>query len=391
VIKIDKFRFIDQKLEQRRQIHQLRSLSAFDPEDAVYGMRSDRRLLNFSSNDYLGLSKHSALIEAAQIYTERYGASSTASRLVTGTYSIHQQLEEQLAVACGREAALLFNSGFQANVTILPTLLNRSALVLGDRLIHNSLIQGILASGARLMRYRHNDLNHLEALLIQASSKSYSRTLIVSETVFSMDGDRSDVDALIQLAETYNAILYLDDAHAFGVMGNHGMGLAACRTEVDLAIGTFGKAIGVFGAFIICSQKVKDYLINYCPGFIYTTALPPAVIGAVVAALNLLPKLEDERQYLSQQSDNLRVQLQQLNHRIGNSNSHIIPLILGDAEKTLNLSNWLEDWGILATAIRPPTVELGMARLRFALSSRHTPEQLEYLVEAIGAWHESTD
>ncbi|NJN88798.1 MAG: 8-amino-7-oxononanoate synthase [Leptolyngbyaceae cyanobacterium SL_7_1] len=382
---------MDQLLEQRQQTHQLRSLHLFDPEDAVYGVRGDRRLLNFSANDYLGLSKHPALIEAAQTYAQRYGAGSTASRLVTGTYSIHHQLEEQLAIACGREAALLFNSGFQANATILPALLDRSALVLGDRLIHNSLIQGILASGARLMRYRHNDLNHLEALLIKASSKSYSRILIVSETVFSMDGDRSDVDALIQLAETHNAILYLDDAHAFGVMGKGGMGLAACRTDVDMAIGTFGKAIGVFGAFITCSQKVKDYLINYCPGFIYTTALPPAVIGAVVAALTLLPKLEDRRHYLSQQADNLRVQLQHLNYTIGNSSSHIIPLILGDAEKTLDLSNWLEERGILATAIRPPTVEAGMARLRFALSSQHTPEQLEYLVKTIGAWHESTD
>lgn len=390
MINTNKFFFIDQILEQRHQAHQLRAIYSFDPQTAVIGWQGDRTLINFSSNDYLGLSKHPALIQAAQDYTQRYGAGSAASRLVTGTYPIHQQLENQLAIACRREATLLFNSGFQANSTILPTLIDRSTLVVCDRLVHNSLLHGILASRARFIRYRHHDLNHLQDVLIKATRQSYQRVLIVSETVFSMDGDCSDLDALVELAQTYNAILYLDDAHAVGVMGQGGMGLAAGNAGVDIVVGTFGKAFGTFGAFITCSQKVRDYLINCCPGFIYTTALPPAVIGAIAAALELIPTLETERQRLSQHADYLRVQLQQLGYNTGNSSSHIVPLILGREDRALSLAQWLLDCGILATAIRPPTVAPGTARLRFALSSQHTLEQIDYLIKAIYTWHDSS-
>lgn len=388
MIEANKFLFIEQALEQRNRDQQLRKIHPFEPKNAVQGVRGDRQLINFSSNDYLGLSKHPALIQMAQDYTQKYGTGATASRLVTGTYRIHQYLEQQLANACGYEAALLFNSGFQANATILPTLLDSSALVLCDRLVHNSLLHGIRASRARFMRYRHNDLNHLESLLVKGSHKSYSRMMIVSETVFSMDGDRSDIDALIQLAQSHNAILYLDDAHAFGVIGKAGMGLAAHRAGVDVVINTFGKAFGTFGAFVACTQQLRDYLVNYCPGFIYTTSLPPAVIGAITAALDLVPTLESERQYLNQQATNLRRQLQRLNLNTGDSNSQIIPLILGSEEQTLNLSQWLESQGILAVAIRPPTVAPGTARLRFALSSQHTLEHLNKLIKLIGEWHE---
>ncbi|MDX2216788.1 MAG: 8-amino-7-oxononanoate synthase [Oculatellaceae cyanobacterium bins.114] len=386
----NKFDFVEQKLQQRRQAHQFRVIAAFDPDDAVYGIRGDRCFLNFSSNDYLGLSKHPRLIEAAQRYTQHYGAGATASRLVTGTYTIHQQLEEQLAIACGYEATLLFSSGFQANSTVLPALLDASALVLCDRLVHNSLIQGILASRARFMRYRHGDLNHLKSLLIKATQQSYSRVMIVSETIFSMDGDRSDVTALTQLAQDYNAILYLDDAHALGVMGKQGMGLAAHQPGIDLMVGTFGKAFGAFGAFIACSHKIRDYLVNYCPGFIYTTALPPAVIGAITAALELIPTLDAERLHLHQQAEYLRGQLRQLSCNPGNSSSHIVPLLLGDEEQTLHLSQWLEQRGMLAIAIRPPTVEPGSARLRIALSSQHTTNHVDTLIHAIGECYESS-
>ncbi|WP_199336729.1 8-amino-7-oxononanoate synthase [Oscillatoria sp. FACHB-1407] len=386
----NKFEFVEQKLQQRREAHQFRVVAAFDPDSSVQGTRGDRSFLNFSSNDYLGLSKHPHLIETAQRYTQRYGTGATASRLVTGTYPIHQQLEHQLAIACGYEATLLFSSGFQANSTVLPALLDASALVLCDRLVHNSLIQGILASHARFMRYRHNDLTHLKSLLEKAARQSYSRIMIVSETVFSMDGDRSDVTALVQLAQDYNAILYLDDAHALGVMGKQGMGLAAHQPGIDIVVGTFGKAFGAFGAFVACSQKLRDYLVNYCPGFIYTTALPPAVVGAIAAALELVPTLGAERQHLNHLADHLRQQLSQLNYDPGNSSSQIVPVMVGDEAKTLRLSQWLEQRGMLAIAIRPPTVEPGTARLRVALSSQHTVAQVDALIHAIGEWHESS-
>ena len=377
----DKFAFVDRALAERTETQQLRSLQPITPDDAVQVIKQGRRLLNFSSNDYLGLSKHPALIQAAQDYTVRYGTGATASRLVTGTYEIHQQLEEKLAIACGREAVLLFNSGFQANFSILASLLDQGSLVLCDRLVHNSLLQGALASRARLIRYPHNDLDRLEAILQKANQQSYDRVVIVTETVFSMDGDRSDVDALVGLAQRYNAILYLDDAHAIGVLGKDGMGLAAYRPEVDLVVGTFGKAFGAFGAFVACSAKLRSYLINCCPGFIYTTALPPAVIGAIDAALTLIPTLEADRLYLADLSDKLRSRL-----KASVSNSQIVPLLLGDEAKTLQLSQWLEACGILAVTIRPPTVAVGTSRIRFALSSQHQPAHLDHLMDAIEQW-----
>ncbi|MGG6294677.1 8-amino-7-oxononanoate synthase [Leptolyngbya sp. AN02str] len=386
-VKTNKFGFVEEALAQRRRDHLLRAAVPFAPEDAVRGWRGDRPLVNFSSNDYLGLSKHPRVIAAAQEMTMRYGTSASASRLITGTLPIHQELEERLAAACGQEAALLFNSGFQANATILPALLDASSVVLCDRLVHNSMVQGMLASGARLMRYQHNDLEHLERLLDKAAGQGYSRMLIASETVFSMDGDRSDVSALVQLTQTYNAILYLDDAHALGVLGKNGVGLAAHQPGVDLVIGTFGKAFGAFGAFVACSRAVRDYLVNCCPGFIYTTALPPGVIGAISAALELVPSLDAERQRLHFQAEQLRQHIRQLGYDTRGSSSQIVPLVVGDEAQALHLSHWLETQGLLASAIRPPTVPRGTARLRFALSSQHTGEQLQALMQAIEEWH----
>jgi 8-amino-7-oxononanoate synthase len=381
-----KLAFIAAALNDRAQHQRVRSFSPLTPEDAVYVSKHGQSLLNFSSNDYLGLSKHPALIEAAQTYAHQYGTGATASRLVVGTYDIHHQLESHFAAACGQEAALLFSSGFQANSTILPVLLDRQSLVLCDRLVHSSLIQGILSSRARFSRYRHNDMNHLETLLKKATNQSHQRILIATETLFSMDGDRSDVTALVQLARQYNAILYLDDAHALGVYGKHGMGLAAHHEGIDIVVGTFGKAFGSFGAVITCSQAMRDYLINVCPGLIYTTALPPSIIGAIAAALDLIPTLDAERTNLYQMADGLRQQVQQLGYDTGLSDSHIIPIIVGSDDQALRLSHWLETRGMLATAIRPPTVAAGTARIRVSLSSCHTVAHVKQLVDHIQTW-----
>lgn len=386
-----KFDFIETALAKREQNQRLRELRPVQPVDAVLVERQGQTLLNFSANDYLGLSKHPAVIAAAQNYAAQYGAGATASRLVVGTYEIHLALEEKLAQACGRETALLFNSGFQANLTILPALLDRQSLVLCDRLVHSSLLQGSLASGAQFERYKHNDLDDLATRLKAAALKNYSRILLVTETVFSMDGDRSDVSALTKLAEQYNAILYLDDAHALGVLGLNGMGLAAGFAGVDLVIGTFGKAFGAFGAFVGCSQQLRDYLVNCCSGFIYTTALPPAVIGAIDAALTLMPTLEPERNLLMQQATQLRSQLQEMGYDTGASTTQIVPMILGAEAKTLSLSSWLEQQGILATAIRPPTVAPGTSRIRLALSSCHTEAHLDSLLKAVHSWPNSLE
>jgi 8-amino-7-oxononanoate synthase len=378
--------FIDRTLSKRQQHQQLRSLQNLTPIDAITVAKQGKSFLNFSSNDYLGLAKHPDLIAAAQTYAQTYGVGATASRLISGTYDIHQALEQQLARACGREAALLFNTGFQANATILSTLLDRQSLVLADRAIHNSLIQGILASKAKLIRFHHNDLNHLETLLTHQSQANPSRIVIVSETVFSMDGDVADVEHLIALKNQYQTLLYLDDAHGVGVLGPQGMGLAAFRPEIDIVVGTFGKALGSFGAFVTCSAKMRTYLLNTCPGFIYTTALPPPIIGAITAALQLMPHLEPARQTLQHQGENLRQQLLTLNYQTGASASHIIPIILGPESHALNLAQWLETQGILVSAIRPPTVAPGSARIRLALSAQHQVHHYQALIDAIGQW-----
>lgn len=388
-----KFEFIDQVLDQRQRQHQRRVLRSWDPLAPGWVQCQGRSFLNFSSNDYLGLSQHPYLVEMAQEYTQRYGTGATASRLVTGNYSIHQTLEDQMADFLGREAALLFSSGFQANSTLIPTLVDRHSLVLADRLIHHSLLQGILLSQAQLVRYRHNDYQHLEALLKQHQPKPYNRRLIVSESLFSMDGDFCNLAALVGLSQAHDTWLYLDEAHALGVWGPEGRGLAWNQPGVDVVVGTFGKAFGSFGAVAAASQRLKDYWLNGCGGVIYTTALPPGVVGSVTAALALMPSLGDDRDRLIHHSQQLHQDLMQLGFLTGVASahksphsSHILPILLGDPKPALALAQYLETAGILALAIRAPTVPRGSDRLRLALSSAHRPEDYQRLMDALRQW-----
>ncbi|MEL4894841.1 8-amino-7-oxononanoate synthase [Crocosphaera sp. Alani8] len=380
--------FIAKELQEREKNNNLRQLNSIHPQDAVTIIKNGKTLINFSSNDYLGLSKHPDLILASQNYTQQYGVGSTASRLVTGTYDIHRKLEEKLAKICGKESALLLNTGFQANMTILPSLVDQKSLVLCDRLVHNSILQGIFLSNARWKRYQHNDLRHLERLLKKAVLQGYNRILIVTETVFSMEGDCSDVDSLIQLSQQYNTLLYLDDAHALGIMGEKGMGLTAHKSGIDISLGTFGKAFGSFGAFITTSKLIRDYLINCCPGFIYTTALPPSVIGSIDAAIEMIPSLDQERKYLLEQVNYVQNKLKNLGYQVLGSTSPIIPVVIGKEEKAVKLSNFLEENGIFVTAIRPPTVPKNTSRLRLVLSSKHQQEHINYLINLLQNYHE---
>ena len=354
--------------------------------NAPFVRLNNRKLINFCSNDYLGLSTHPEVIERSVSYTQKYGAGSGASRLVSGTLTIHEQLEEKLADSFGVEAVLLFNSGFQANISLLPALADRNSLILADRKSHNSLLQGALLSNAELKRFWHNDYDHLEDLLRKSNKKDYNRIWIVSETVFSMDGDQSDIDKLIQLANQYGALLYSDDAHALGVLGPKGLGLNYQKEGITLGLGTFGKAFGSFGAFIGCSKTMKEYLINFCSGFIYTTALPPGVIGAVDAALGLIPRMETERTTLLENVQYLKASLSNLGYNPGASESQIIPVVIGSEKETVDLSNYLETKGFWASAIRPPTVEKGASRIRLTLTAKHTRSQIDDLISAFTEW-----
>jgi len=357
-------------------------------------MVDGRELVNVSSNDYLGLSRHPQLIERAALWGERWGAGSGASRLVSGNLEPFARVEQKLARGKGTESALLFASGYQANASILPALLDvrvhgAQPLVFADRLNHASLHAGCNAAGVRQIRYRHNDMGHLEELLaakIPGGERAAENVpvFILSETVFSMDGDRAHIGALGELASRFNAFLYLDEAHATGVLGKDGFGMSADHPgAANLVMGTFGKALGGFGAYCACSGALRDYLVNRCGGVVYSTALPPTVLGTMDAALDLIPTMEEARARLLRKADELRERWRGAGLDCGASTTQIVPLIMGDDEAALALSRALEEEGFLAVAIRPPTVPEGTSRLRIALSAAHGEDDLARLAETV--------
>ena len=366
----------------------VRHLRAVSPADAGRVTIAGRDYINFSSNDYLGLSRHPALIARSQEWAGLWGAGAGASRLVTGSLEPYALVEAKIARLKGTEAALILASGWQANASALPALFHRDtlgtqALVFTDRLNHASLHQGCMAAGIRQIRFRHNDLNHLESLLKSQADVS-GRRFIVTESVFSMDGDCSDVRGLADLAERYDAFLYLDEAHATGVLGPHGGGLSGLAPgRVDAIMGTFSKALGSFGAYIAGSRALCEHLVNHASGFIFATALPPAVLGAMDAALDLIPTLDVERARLTRHGDRLRAHLAGLGIDTCGSSTQIVPAVIGEAAETVRVSEQLQESGILGVAIRPPTVPSGSSRIRFALSSAHDDSDIDALLAAM--------
>ena len=381
-----------QQLAALDAVHRRRRLR---PVSWVGGQLRDangRALIDVSSNDYLGLSQHPLVKARAAEWAERHGAGAPASRLVTGTREITLAVEEKLAAFKRCEAALLFSSGFQANATVIPALAKvpggtQSAgagdtAIFSDELNHASIVHGCRAARSNAQVFRHNDLEHLDHLLRGHAGES-GRKLILTESVFSMDGDRADLAGLVRLAERYDATLYVDEAHASGVLGPGGRGLAAECGGADIVMGTLGKAFGAFGAYIAGSRALIDWLVNSCPGFIYTTALPPAVLGAVDAALDLVPGMGQERTKLAQNSQRLREALALRGYDTLKSSTQIVPAVIGSEADALAAARRLEDAGILAVAIRPPTVAAGTSRLRFALGSHLDDETMTRLLAAV--------
>ncbi|MGM0588922.1 MAG: aminotransferase class I/II-fold pyridoxal phosphate-dependent enzyme [Bacteroidota bacterium] len=365
-----------QALDQRQDSDRLRDLEAMDrvaPSN------------NFCSNDYLGLAQHPALKERAQAFIQQWGNGATASRLVSGTLPPHQQVEQKLADFTHRERALLFNSGYQANSTLIPALCDRHTLLLVDKRAHHSLLFGALASRGRMIRFRHNDVSHLKALL-EKRAGSAQRIMIITESVFSMDGDRAPLEEIAEVADNYEVLLYVDDAHAIGILGPEGRGLASQVDRIDLLIGTFGKAFGSSGAFVAGDGVLIDYLVNFCSGFIYTTGMSPAILGAVDAALETIPGMKDERERVSRLADQLREKFQKLNLDSDRSDSQIVPAIVGEDTKALELAGYLEKQGIICSAIRPPTVPEHTARLRFTLTALHEEADLTQLINLLKAY-----
>lgn len=359
----------------------------FIPESSVHVIYNNTRLINFSSNDYLGLAKHPQLITRSQEFVKQFGTGSTSSRLVVGNLSLYENLEQQLAKALNKPAALILGTGYQTNSSVLEALLDKTVLgqeplVFCDKLVHASMLANTRYL-SRLQRFRHNDLDHLEALLKKYPSPEQTK-FILAESVYSMEGDQADLAGLVSLAKKYQAFLYIDDAHAVGIYGQNGWGKTqAYANDIDMVMGTWSKALGSFGGYIACSNTMRHYLINKCKGLIYSTGLSPAILGAITAAMEIIPTLHNERRQLLANADKLRSFFVRNGFDCGTSNTHIVPWIIGEARKTRLASDLLEKHGILGTTIRPPTVPEGKCRIRFCLSSAHTDEDLSCLMSAI--------
>ncbi len=375
---------IEKFLQKREQDNLLRTLkpAAFRRDGLRYS--KGREFIDFSSNDYLGLCTHPELKKALKETVDVLGVGSSASRLLSGDLDIYHELEAEVARFKGKEKSLVFNSGYQANAGIISAFCRRGDAIFSDKLNHASIIDGIILSGAKCFRFSHNDPGHLKQLLKKERAK-FKEALIITETVFSMDGDRPLLKELVGLAKSYNCKLMADEAHATGIFGKNGAGVVeeeALAGEVDLIMGTFSKALGSFGAYLASTSETVEYLINACRSFIYSTALPPSIIAANLVSLKLVKDESYRRKELLNNADYFRKKLQELGFKVRGS-SQIVPLIIGDSQKAVDMSRALQEKGYWVLPIRPPAVPKGEARLRFSLTYYHSKKVLERFIKDI--------
>jgi len=362
-----------------------RRLRSLAPAGQAAFAGEERPLLDLASNDYLGLSRDPALQRAASAAIEAVGVGAGASRLISGTRPIHAELEQALGDWLGRERVLLYPSGFQANIAAVQALADRHTWVLADRLIHHSLLVGIQASGAKLRRFQHNDLADLKALLVRARRDAPQRRLLVlSESLFSMEGSSPDVAAMAELCANHGAALLLDEAHSLGVLGDGGRGLGYGIGEISLISGTFGKAFGSGGAFLAGNATVGDWLLQHSGPFRYSTALAPPLVAAAAAGLRAIQEREPERRALLERAERWRNALEAAGWPRPGGSGPILPLMVGDDQRALVLQAQLEQAGLLSVAIRPPTVPDGTARLRLVLRHDCPAGTLSRLIQALG-------
>lgn len=371
-------------LAERRASHRYRQRQVVDSPAGADVVVAGRRYLNFCSNDYLGLANHPVVVAAMHRGLDEYGAGSGASHLVSGHTRAHHELEEALADFVGRPRALLFSTGWMANTGVITALLSAGDAVLEDRLNHASLIDGGLASGARFRRYRHADAAHCATLLERTRGDTLHRQLVVTDGVFSMDGDVAPLSDLAAAARRQRAWLMVDDAHGVGVLGRQGRGCADAAglggDDVQVLVGTLGKAFGTFGAFVAGSDDLIETLVQQARSYIYTTAMPAAVAVATLASLDVLRSDEWRREKLRAHVARFRSGAAQLGYALMPSATPIQPLLVGSSEDALALSAALRDAGLLVTAIRPPTVPDGAARLRVTFSAAHDESQIDRLL-----------
>jgi 8-amino-7-oxononanoate synthase len=376
---------LQQSLAERAAQGLLRARRTLSTQQSPHIVVDGTAYLAFCSNDYLGLANHPQLISALQQGAQQWGVGAGAAHLVSGHFEPHHQLEKQLAAFVGKPAALLFSTGYMANLGVVQALMGKGDTVFADKLNHASLNDAMLLSRAEVKRYRHGDKVQLEKLLSETSA---GRKLVITDTVFSMDGDLAPLGEMLALCERHDAWLYVDDAHGFGVLGEQGRGSLShfgIASKRIIYMATLGKAAGVSGAFVAAEQVVIDTLINHANSYVYTTATPPALSSALLQSLQLIEKSDDRREHLMRLIARLRSGLAGLPWSLMESDTAIQPLLIGDNQRALEISAALRERGIWVAAIRPPTVPQGTARLRITLSVAHTEADVGRL---IGALHE---
>jgi glycine C-acetyltransferase len=381
-------RTFSEELRSLREQGLHRRLRSIEGSQQSRVMMDGREVLLLCSNNYLGLADHPDLKEASIRAIEKYGAGSGASRLVSGTMDLHVELEARIAAFKSTEQAMVFNSGYAANTGAIAALVGKGDVVFCDRLNHASIVDGCLLSRARLVRYPHNDMVALRRQLENYGGEG--RRLIVTDGVFSMDGDLAPIPELVSLKREFGALLMVDDAHGTGVLGATGRGTAehfGFQSEIDIHMGTLGKAFGCFGAYVAASEEIIDYLVNRARSFIFSTSLPPAVIASSLAALEIIDSSVglELRARLAQHAVFLRTALQSAGFDTLNSETQIIPVMVGGADKTMEISRSIFDAGVYVQGIRPPTVPNGGSRLRCTLMASHKKEELAKAVEIITA------
>ena len=373
------------ELDQRKSEGLYRRRRITEGPQSVIQQVDGQQVLSFCSNDYLGLANHpeikSALIETVQ----DSGVGSGAAHLITGHSSWHERCEEKIAEFTGRDRSLLFSTGYMANLAIASALLNKSDVIIEDKLNHASLIDAARLSEADFKRYVHADLQQLESRLQQTSD--YRRRLVMTDGVFSMDGDCADLHGMSDMSAQYDAWLMVDDAHGFGVLGERGAGLLEAQSitqqQVPILMATLGKAVGCFGAFVAGSESLIETLIQNARSYIYTTATPPALAAATVKSIEIIEKESWRREKLTELIDYFRRQMATVNLQLMASETPIQPILVGDNHQAVAISEALLTQGILVTAIRPPTVPAGTARLRVTLSAEHDKQHIDQLIKAL--------
>ncbi|WP_085297342.1 aminotransferase class I/II-fold pyridoxal phosphate-dependent enzyme [Cognaticolwellia mytili] len=378
------FEFLKHDIKQQKARARYRARQCVAEQSGREVTINGKQYLNFSSNDYLGLNHHREINKALQEGAERFGTCASGSSLITGYSYAHQSLENDICEWLNKPKCLLFASGFSANTAMMQVLGNKTCHIYLDKLSHASLIDGALASDAKIKRFLHNDTAQLSRLLSKSqtnTSAEETNNIIVSEGVFSMDGDQAKVSSLAQIAKQHQAMLYLDDAHSIGVVGEKGQGSSA-NTEVDVVMATFGKALATSGAFVACDESLADYLINFSRHYVYSTAISPALAWATKKSIELAQK-EHWRRIKIQELSLLLMSKLSNKVKLIQSASSIHAIVIGDETSTLNVCQKLREKGIWLTAIRPPTVPINSSRLRVTITSSHNAKDINYLANCI--------